>query len=101
MLGLLRSKFSTDTKGEAIFPLVVLTALYFFDEFDTAAFNILAPNIREAFHLTVLAFGTIVVVNLTIVLLLAVPVGYYGDRLPRRKLVIAGAIIAACASKSP
>ncbi|HEV3227471.1 MAG TPA: MFS transporter, partial [Acidimicrobiales bacterium] len=64
------------------------------DEFDTAAFNILAPNIRDAFHLTVLAFGTIVVVNLTIVLLLAVPVGHYGDRLPRRKLVIAGAIIA-------
>src|SRR3954468_8988751 len=75
-------------------PLVVLFLLFFFDEFDTAAFNILAPNIREAFHLTVLAFGTIVVVNLTIVLLLAVPAGYYGDRLPRRKLVIAGAIIA-------
>src|SRR3954465_28269 len=75
-------------------PLVVLFLLFFFDEFDTAAFNILAPNIREEFHLTVLAFGPIVVVNLTIVLLLAVPVGYYGDRLPRRKLVIAGAIIA-------
>src|SRR4051812_39611736 len=75
-------------------PLVVLFLLFFFDEFDTAAFNILAPNIREEFHLTVLAFGTIVVVNLTVVLLLAVPVGFYGDRLPRRKLVIAGAIIA-------
>ena len=75
-------------------PLVVLFLLFFFDEFDTAAFNILAPNIREAFHLTVLAFGTIVVVNLTIVLLLAIPVGYYGDHLPRKKLVIAGAVIA-------
>src|SRR4051794_27513721 len=75
-------------------PLVVLFLLFFFDEFDTAAFNILAPNIREEFHLTVLAFGTIVVVNLTVVLLLAIPVGYYGDRLPRRKLVIAGAIVA-------
>src|SRR5581483_8726883 len=80
--------------GMPTFPLAVLFLLFFFDEFDTAAFNILAPNIREAFHLTVLAFGTIVVVNLTIVLLLAVPVGYYGDRLPRRKLVIAGAVIA-------
>ena len=75
-------------------PLVVLFLLFFFDEFDTAAFNILAPNIREEYHLTVLAFGTIVVLNLTVVLLLAIPIGFYGDRLPRRKLVIAGAVIA-------
>jgi branched-chain amino acid transport system ATP-binding protein len=80
--------------GRDTFPLIVLFLLFFFDEFDTAAFNVLAPNIREAFDLTRAAFGFIVVLNLTIVLLLAVPVGYYGDRLPRRKLVLAGAIIA-------
>ncbi|MEY2464216.1 MAG: hypothetical protein QOH64_2354 [Acidimicrobiaceae bacterium] len=80
--------------GEPTFPLSVLFLLFFFDEFDTAAFNVLAPNIRAAFGLTRAAFGFIVVLNLTIVLLLAVPAGYYGDRLPRRKLVIAGAIIA-------
>jgi ABC-type branched-subunit amino acid transport system ATPase component/predicted MFS family arabinose efflux permease len=90
----LRKRIDEICGGMPTFPLVVLFLIFFFDEFDTAAFNILAPNIREAFHLTVLAFGTIVVVNLTIVLLLAVPVGYYGDRLPRRKLVIAGAVIA-------
>src|SRR3954462_7095461 len=76
------------------YPLVVLFLLFFFDEFDTAAFNVLAPNIREAYDLTTAAFGLIVVLNLTVILLLAVPVGFYGDRLPRRKLVIAGAIIA-------
>src|SRR5437764_3067047 len=90
----LRKRIDDIAGGMPTMPLVVLFLIFFFDEFDTAAFNILAPNIRDAFHLTVLAFGTIVVVNLTIVLLLAVPAGYYGDRLPRRKLVIAGAIIA-------
>ena len=32
--------------------------------------------------------------NLTIILLAAVPLGYYGDRLPRRKIVLVGAILA-------
>ena len=90
----MRKRLESITGGEPTFPLVVLFLLFFFDEFDTAAFNVLAPNIRDAFDLTRAAFGFIVVLNLTIVLLLAVPVGYYGDRLPRRKLVIAGAVIA-------
>ena len=70
----LRKRIDEIAGGMPTYPLVILFLLFFFDEFDTAAFNILAPNIREAFHLTVLAFGTIVVVNLTIVLLLAIPV---------------------------
>jgi branched-chain amino acid transport system ATP-binding protein len=90
----LRKRIDEICGGMPTFPLVVLFLLFFFDEFDTAAFNVLAPNIRHEFHLTTAAFGVIVVLNLTVVLLLAVPVGYYGDRLPRRKLVIAGAIIA-------
>ncbi|MEY2450629.1 MAG: branched-chain amino acid transport system ATP-binding protein livF [Acidimicrobiaceae bacterium] len=90
----LRKRLDEICGGMPTFPLSVLFLLFFFDEFDTAAFNVLAPNIRDEFHLTTLAFGSIVVVNLTVVLLLAVPVGFYGDRLPRRKLVIAGAVIA-------
>ena len=91
----LRKRIDEIVGGMPMYPLVVLFLLFFFDEFDTAAFNVLAPNIRDAFHLTTAAFGLIVVLNLTIILLLAVPVGFYGDRLPpRRKLVIAGAIIA-------
>jgi branched-chain amino acid transport system ATP-binding protein len=82
------------TGGAPVFPLAVLFAIFFFDEFDTAAFNVLAPNIQKAFHLTDKAFGIVVVLNLTIVLLAAIPVGYYGDRLPRKKLVVAGAIAA-------
>ncbi len=90
----LRKRLDDITGGMPTFPLRILFLLFFFDEFDTAAFNVLAPNIKEAFHLTDTAFGLLVVTNLTVVLLLAVPVGYYGDRLPRRNLVITGAIIA-------
>jgi branched-chain amino acid transport system ATP-binding protein len=90
----LRKRLEDITGGYAALPLVVLFLLFFFDEFDTAAFNVLAPNVKHSFHLTDNAFGLIVVLNLTVVLLLAVPVGFYGDRLPRRLLVVAGAIVA-------
>src|SRR4051794_6000122 len=82
------------TGGEPIFPLAVLFLLYFFDEFDTGAFNVLAPNIKRSFHLSDRQFALVVVVNLGIVLLLAVPVGHMGDRLKRVLLVTVGAIIA-------
>src|SRR5437764_13689083 len=71
-----------------------MCAIYFFDEFDTAAFTVLAPKIKHAFDLTNQEFVGVVAANLNIVLLCAVPLGYYGDRLPRRKLVVAGAIVA-------
>jgi branched-chain amino acid transport system ATP-binding protein len=86
--------FEKATGGDATFPLVALFLIFFIDEFDTAAFGVLAPNIEKAFHLTDQAFATIVVLNVTIVLLAAIPMGFYGDRLPRRKLVFAGAIAA-------
>ncbi|HEX2849074.1 MAG TPA: MFS transporter [Acidimicrobiales bacterium] len=90
----LRGYFERIAGGLSTFPLWVLAALYFFDEFDTAAFGVLAPEIQDAFHLTDKAFGLVVVLNLSVILLLAVPVGYYGDRLPRTKLVVGGAVLA-------
>jgi len=82
------------TGGMATFPLLVLTALFFFDEWDTAAFGTLAPNIKRAFHLSTHDFGLIVVANVSIVLLLAIPVGFLGDRIPRRPLVVIGGVVA-------
>jgi MFS family permease len=82
------------TSGLPVFPLAVMFGLFFFDEWDTAAFNVLAPNIQHAFHLSDRGFGFLVISNLSIVLLAAVPLGYYGDRLPRVRLVTAGAVIA-------
>ncbi|MBA3654883.1 MAG: MFS transporter [Actinobacteria bacterium] len=82
------------TGGESPFPLSVLFLLFFFDEFDTGAFNVLAPNIKRSFHLTDRGFGLVVVVNLAIVLVLAVPVGHLGDRVKRVVFVVIGAVIA-------
>jgi len=75
-------------------PLVILFLLYFFDEFDTGAFNTLAPNIKASFGLTDQAFGLVVVLNLAIVLLFAVPVGHLGDRVKRVAMVVIGAVVA-------
>src|SRR4051812_28836455 len=82
------------TSGLPTFPILVMFGLFFFDEWDTAAFNVLAPNIQHAFHLSDRGFGFLVISNLSIVLLAAVPLGYYGDRLPRVRLVTIGAVIA-------
>jgi hypothetical protein len=49
----------------------VLTALYFFDEFDTAAFATLAPDIKRSFDLTDEKFIGLVIVNVSLIVLLA------------------------------
>src|SRR4051794_30331426 len=90
----IRKWISGITLGDIAFPMLILAAIYFFDEFDTAAFGVLAPKIKDAFDLTDQALFGIVAANLTIVLALAIPVGYMGDRLPRRMLVVVGAIVA-------
>src|SRR6476659_5647146 len=89
-----KKQFEDVSGGMLIFPLVVLFFLYFFDEFDTAAFGTLAPEIQKAFHLTDAKFASLVILNVSIVLLAAIPVGYLGDRLPRRKLVVIGGMLA-------
>jgi branched-chain amino acid transport system ATP-binding protein len=94
MISWVRNRFGDVTGGLVIFPLTVLFFLYFFDEFDTAAFGTLAPEIQKSFHLTDNRFATVVILNLSVVLLFSVVVGYYGDRLPRTKLVVAGALVA-------
>jgi branched-chain amino acid transport system ATP-binding protein len=89
-----RRYLSEVTNGGDPFPLAILFLLFFFDEFDTAAFNVLAPNIEKAFGLTDRQFLALVVGNLGLVLLAAIPIGYYADRLPRVPLVVAGGFIA-------
>ena len=93
-LGLLRAKFLRDTKGEMVFPLTLLTAIYFFDEFDTAAFSTLAPDIKNSFHLTDNAYLLVVGANVSVIVLLAVPVGYWADRVSRVRLVIISGVLA-------
>jgi MFS family permease len=90
----LRKRIDEIAGGMPTYPLVILFLLFFFDEFDTGAFNVLAPNIKRSFHLTDRDFGLVVVVNLAIVLVLAVPAGHLGDRVKRVVFVVLGAVIA-------
>src|SRR4051794_37342943 len=94
LIGFVQRRLNGVTLEAAAFPLIVLFLIYFFDEFDTAAFGVLEPKIRHAFDLSVQGFGGVVAANLIIVLAAAVPLGYYGDRLPRRAIVVVGAAVA-------
>ncbi|MDX6200157.1 MAG: branched-chain amino acid transport system ATP-binding protein livF [Actinomycetota bacterium] len=83
-----RGRVGRLTGGASVTPLALLATLYFFDEFDTSAFGVLAPNIKNAFHMSDGRYTTVVLLNLSIVLLLGIPAGYLGDRGPRRLLVV-------------
>ncbi|MBA2609767.1 MAG: MFS transporter, partial [Actinobacteria bacterium] len=83
-----------DTGGAPIVGLVVLSALYFFDEFDTAAFGVLAPDIERSFHLTDEKFASLIILNASLVLMLAIPVSYLGDRVKRTPLVVISGVMA-------
>ena len=89
------ARFLGITGGQAAFPLVVLTLIYLFDQFNVTAFSVLAPTIQHAFRLTDKQFALVVILNLTLVLVAAVPVSFLGDRLPRRMLVVVGGLAAA------
>ena len=90
--------FAKATGGEPVYPLLALFAVFFIDQFDTAAFGVLAPDIQKTFDLSDTGLGVIAILNLTIVLAAGVPIGFYADRLPRRSFVWVGAIIAGVAS---
>ena len=92
--GIVQGPFLRATGGVIAFPLLVLFFLYFFDEFDTAAFGVLSPQIKRAFHLSTSGFTNLIVINVVVLLVLAVPLGFYGDRLPRTKIVAVSAVIA-------
>ncbi|MDQ1396959.1 MAG: hypothetical protein QOG64_2218, partial [Acidimicrobiaceae bacterium] len=89
-----RPKLQKPASKMAVFALAVLSLLYFFDEFDTAAFGVLAPDIERSFHLTDQKFISIVVLNVSLVLLLAIPVSYLADRIRRTPLVIISGVLA-------
>ena len=90
----LHNYFSKATGGDPVYPLAALFSVYFIDQFDTAAFGVLAPDIQKTFDLSDTGLGVITILNFTITLAAGVPIGYYADRLPRRTFVWVGAIMA-------
>ena len=63
------------------------------NKLDQTVFGILAPDIRDAFHLSNQGFLTLVALTQLGGLLLAVPLAYYSDRLPRIAIAVVGAAV--------
>ncbi len=71
-------------------PLIVLIGLAAMVQFDGSAFNILVPDIKNSYHLSLAGVSFITAVSLPLGLLVDVPVGYYADRVRRMRLMCAG-----------
>jgi ABC-type branched-subunit amino acid transport system ATPase component/predicted MFS family arabinose efflux permease len=84
------------TGGAALYPLVVLFGLNAVDEFGRYAFGVLLPNIRDDFGLSTQGVLTVVAFGFVGALVLALPIGFWGDRFNRVVLlVIAGILLGA------
>ena len=79
--------------GAAATPLLVLFGLNFVDEFDRIAFAALAPELQRAFDLSDTGIGAIGVIAGVFVLLVALPIGWAADRLPRLRLALVAALL--------
>ena len=80
--------------------LAILTAINFFDQTDSAAFTVLAPDIKEDFGLTNAGITAIAIANLVLSTLFVVVIGFFADRMSRKRLVIWSAFAAAILSFS-
>ncbi|MGH9042510.1 MAG: MFS transporter [Acidimicrobiia bacterium] len=81
------------TGGAPLYPLVVLFGLNAVDELDRAALNVLTPEIRDHFGLSlsgVLALVALVEVG---AILLGLPLAFWADRRSRVRIATAGATL--------
>jgi ABC-type branched-subunit amino acid transport system ATPase component/predicted MFS family arabinose efflux permease len=78
--------------GQPLFPLVVLVGLNCVDELDRRAFDVLLPNIRDSFGLSLSGILTVVSVAAVAAILLSVPIGFQADRRNRVVIMTIGAI---------
>lgn len=79
--------------GAGAYPLAVLTALNFVDELDRAVVAVFAPNIRRFFDISNGALGAIVGIQVFVVILASVPIGYLGTRTNRSRLLKVSAAV--------
>jgi ABC-type branched-subunit amino acid transport system ATPase component/MFS family permease len=81
------------TGGAPLFPLAVLFGLNMADELDRTAFGVLLPEIRDHFGLDTNGILWVVSLSLVGAIILALPIGFYADRLRRVPIVIGGASV--------
>lgn len=86
------------TAGAPMFPLGVLFGLNMVVELDRTAFGVLLPEIRDHFALDTGGILALYSLATTVALLVAVPIGYYADRLRRVRIAAVGASVWGCFS---
>ncbi len=77
----------------SVVPLLVLAGLGAMTQFESSAFNVLVPDIKDSFHLSLTGLATITAVTAPIGLLLDIPVAYAGDRVHRMRMTCIGFLI--------
>src|SRR5439155_4404525 len=76
-----------------IYPLIILLGVSIVERFDQAAFGLLGPEVRDAFHLSNAGFLAITTTAGLLPLFLSAHVGYITDRTHRIRFGAAGAVI--------
>jgi branched-chain amino acid transport system ATP-binding protein len=84
--------------GVSLFPLGVLFAIELLDQATQSAFNILTPNIRDAFHLTNAGILLIVAIAGAAALACTLPIAVLADRTNRVRIALIGALVGAAFS---
>ncbi len=69
------------------YPLVVITSLNVVDELDRAVLGVFGPNVQRYFGMNDATFGLLVGVQVTALVLLAVPIGYLGTKIDRGRIL--------------
>jgi len=69
------------------YPLVIITMLNVVDELDRAVLGVFGPNVQRYFGMSDATFGLLVGVQVTALVLLAVPIGYLGTKVDRGRIL--------------
>jgi branched-chain amino acid transport system ATP-binding protein len=84
--------------GETLFPLAILFLIELLDQATQSAFNVLTPNVRDAFHLTNAGILFIVAIAGAAALACTLPVAILADRIKRVPIALVGALVGAAFS---
>jgi branched-chain amino acid transport system ATP-binding protein len=81
--------------GVSLFPLAILFLIELLDQATQSAFNVLTPNVRDAFHLTNAGILLIVAIAGAAALGATLPIAYLADRTVRVPIALVGATVGA------